>query len=291
MNNTGPVDSQPADSQPVDTGRIPQKGAAVTDVLLVERSGGVVTLTLNRPDSLNSMDLALKEALRDALRELSGDPGCRAVVLTGAGRAFCVGQDLREHVSSLDSAGEAPLSTVREHYNPIVTMLTELPVPVVAAVRGMAAGAGASLAFLADFRIGGPKTAFLMAFVNVGLAGDSGASWTLPRLVGHAKATELLMLGEPVAAEEALRLGLLTRLVDDDEQVLPEAQRLAARLAAGPTLAYGQIKRELVVGGTGTLAEALHTEAEAQDLTGRTADHRNATLAFVRKEKPVFEGR
>jgi 2-(1,2-epoxy-1,2-dihydrophenyl)acetyl-CoA isomerase len=263
----------------------------VTDVLLVERAAGVVTLTLNRPDSLNSIDLALKEALRETLREVSGDPGCRAVVLTGAGRAFCVGQDLREHVSSLETGSQAPLSTVREHYNPIVTMLAEMAVPVVAAVRGMAAGAGAALAMLADFRIGGPKTAFLMAFANIGLAADSGASFTLPRLVGHAKATELLMLSEPVAAADALRLGLLTRLVDDDEQVLPEAQRLAARLAAGPTLAYGQIKRELVVGGTGSLAEALETEAQAQELTGRTADHRNATMAFVRKEKPVFEGR
>ena len=139
----------------------------------------------------------------------------------------------------------------------------------------MAAGAGASLAFLADFRIGGPSTAFLMAFANVGLAGDTGASWTLPRLVGHAKAIELLMLAEPVPAAEADRLGLLTRLVDDDEQVLPAAQELAARLAAGPTVAYGAIKRQLSIGDAGTLSEALAAEAQAQAICGATADHRN----------------
>src|SRR5262249_43767934 len=158
--------------------------------------------------------------------------------------AFCVGQDLREHTEMLDSGSPTPLSTVREHYNPIVTWLAEMPKPVVAAVRGMAAGAGAGLAFLADFRIGGPKTGFLMAFANVGLAADTAVSWTLPRLVGHAKATELLMLAQPVNAAESARLGLLTTLVDDDEAVLPAAQDLARRLASGPTVAYGQIKRE-----------------------------------------------
>jgi 2-(1,2-epoxy-1,2-dihydrophenyl)acetyl-CoA isomerase len=262
----------------------------VTDVLLVERVDGIATLTLNRPDSLNSLDVALKEALRETLAELTTDDSCRAVVLTGAGRAFCVGQDLRQHVETLEAGGTDPLATVREHYNPVATLLGEMPKPVVAAVRGMAAGAGASLAMLADFRIGGPRTGFLMAFANVGLAGDSGASWALPRLVGHAKATELLMLAEPVDAQEALRLGLLTRLVDD-EDVLPAARALAARLGSGPTVAYAQIKRQLRIGGTGTLAEALEAEYEAQKASGASADHRNATYAFVRKERPIFEGR
>jgi len=262
---------------------------AATDPLLVDREGAVVTLTLNRPDALNALDVPLKLALRDAVGEIRTDHGVRAVVLTGAGRAFCVGQDLREHVASL--AGPQPLATVAEHYNPLVTALAGLDRPVVAAVRGMAAGAGASLAFLADMRIGGPKTAFLMAFANVGLAADTGASWTLPRLVGHAKATELLMLAEPVDATEALRLGLLTRVVDDDEKVLPAAQELAARLASGPTVAYGQIKRELAAAASTTLAGALEVEAQAQDVCGETADHRNATAAFVAKERPRFDGR
>jgi 2-(1,2-epoxy-1,2-dihydrophenyl)acetyl-CoA isomerase len=263
----------------------------MTDVLLVERAGAVVTLTLNRPDSLNSLDVVLKEALRDALGELAGDPSCRALVLAGAGRAFCVGQDLREHVETLARADTEPLETVRRHYNPIAKLLAEFDRPVVAAVRGVAAGAGASLAMLADFRIGGPRTSFLMAFANVGLAGDTGAAWSLPRLVGHAKATELMLLAEPVGAAEAHRLGLLTRLLDDDEQVLPVARDLAARLAAGPTVAYGQIKRQLRIGGTGTVAEALEAELSAQLTAGSSEDHRKATAAFVRKEKPVFEGR
>jgi 2-(1,2-epoxy-1,2-dihydrophenyl)acetyl-CoA isomerase len=263
----------------------------VTDVLLVDRTDGVATLTMNRPESMNSLDVALKEALRDALTDVGADRSSRAVVLAGNGRGFCVGQDLREHVQTLESGQGNPLETVREHYNAIAELLGELPKPVVAAVRGMAAGAGAGLAMLADFRIGGPGTGFLMAFANVGLAGDTGASWSLPRLVGHAKATELMMLAEPVKADEAYRIGLLSRLVDSDDEVLPTARALAARLAAGPTVAYAQIKRQLRIGGTGTLAEALEAEYEAQAASGATADHRNATYAFVRKERPVYEGR
>jgi 2-(1,2-epoxy-1,2-dihydrophenyl)acetyl-CoA isomerase len=263
----------------------------VTESLLVDRTEGVATLTLNRPQSLNSLNRELKEALRDTLVELETDRSCRAVVLTGAGRAFCVGQDLREHVQQLEAGSRDPLETVRAHYNPIAQRLANLPKPVVAAVRGSAAGAGASLAFLADFRVGGPGTSFLMAFANVGLAGDTGASWSLPRLVGHAKAIELLMLAEPVPAAEADRLGLLTRLVADDDLVLPAAQELAARLATGPTVAYGAIKRQLSVGDAGTLSEALACEAQAQAICGATADHRNATMAFVNKEKPVFDGK
>jgi len=165
-----------------------------------------------------------------------------------------------------------------------------MPKPVVAAVRGAAAGAGASLALLADFRIGGPSTSFLMAFARVGLAADTGASWTLPRLVGHAKATELLMLAEPVSAADAQRLGLLTKLVDDDERVLATAHEFAAALAEGPTTAYGQIKRELLEGATVGLKEALEIEAAAQAICGATADHRESTFTFVNKRKPTFTG-
>ncbi len=261
----------------------------MSDTLLVERDGGVATLTLNRPDSLNSLDTTLKLALMEVLPELAADSAVRAIVLTGAGRAFCVGQDLREHVSNLDNA--EPLNTVTEHYNPITLALAEMPKPVVAAVRGAAAGAGASLALLADFRIGGPSTSFLMAFARVGLAGDTGVSWTLPRLIGHAKATELLMLAEPVKADAALNLGLLTKLAEDDDQVLPQAQELAARLAAGPTVAFGQIKAELHKGASVGLAKALAIEAVAQMVCGGTEDHKTSTIAFVNKEKAVFEGR
>lgn len=261
------------------------------DPLLVARDDAVVTLTLNRPESLNSLDVALKQALLAQLRAIAGDGTVRAVVLTGAGRAFCVGQDLREHAAQLDAGSTRPLSTVREHYGPIVQELAGMPKPVVAAVNGMAAGAGAGLAFLADFRVGGPSTGFLMAFANVGLAADTGVSWSLPRLVGHARATELLMLAEPVRAAEADRLGLLTRLVDTDAAVLPAAGELAARLAAGPTLAYGQLKRELLGDSAGSLAAALELEADAQARCGATADHRDATAAFLAKQRPQFTGR
>lgn len=262
----------------------------VTDPLLIDRTDGVVTLTLNRPASMNALDVALKEALRDALGSIETDRSCRAVVLAGAGRAFCVGQDLREHVATLQTGTADPLATVRVHYNPIAQRLANLPKPVVAAVHGMAAGAGASLAFLADFRIGGPNTAFLMAFANVGLAGDTGVAWSLPRLVGHARAIEMMMLAEPVAAPRAHELGLLNRLVDDG-LVADTARELAARLAAGPTVAYGAIKRQLSIGDAGTLSDALAAEAQAQAICGATADHRNATAAFLAKGKPTFEGR
>jgi 2-(1,2-epoxy-1,2-dihydrophenyl)acetyl-CoA isomerase len=263
----------------------------VSAPLLLDRAEGVATLTLNRPESMNSLSLALKEELIATLAELRDDPAVRAVVVTGAGRAFCVGQDLREHVAMLESGDPTPLRTVADHYNPITLGIAELPKPVIAAVRGMAAGAGASLAFASDFRVGGPGTGFLLAFANVGLAGDSGATWTLQRLVGYAKATELLLFAQPVRADEADRLGLFTTLVDDDEKVLPTAQELAGRLAAGPTVAYGQIKRCLAIGASSTLAETLAAESDAQAIAGATEDHRNATAAFIAKQRPVFEGR
>src|SRR5256714_2961689 len=175
----------------------------MSDSLQVTREGGVFTLTLNRPDSLNSLDAELREALRDTLAALDTDPECRAVVLTGAGRAFCVGQDLREHVGLLETGTDDPLRAVREHYNPIATRLGALGRPVVAAVRGIAAGAGASIACLADFRIGGPSTRFLMAFANVGLAGDTGAPRSLPRLLRPAQAPQPVVLAGPPRPAQA----------------------------------------------------------------------------------------
>jgi 2-(1,2-epoxy-1,2-dihydrophenyl)acetyl-CoA isomerase len=239
---------------------------------------------------MNALNRDLKEALRDTLAQLETDRSCRAIVLAGAGRAFSAGQDLREHQERL-AAGDREIGTVREHYNPIASRLANMPKPVVAAVRGVAAGAGASLTLLADFRIGGPGTSLLMAFSKVGLAGDTGVSWSLPRLVGHARAVELLLLAEPVKAQEAYAMGLLSRLTEDDDQVLPAAQELAARLAAGPTVAYGAIKRELSVGDAGTLSDALAAEAQAQAICGGTSDHQGAVEAFLAKRAPIFEGK
>lgn len=262
----------------------------MSDVLLVERDGGVATLTLNRPDSMNSLSVELKEALLEATREVSADASVRAVVLTGNGRGFCVGQDLREHVALLDAGDPAPLSTVSVHYNPLILALATMPKPVIAAVNGMAAGAGAGLAFACDFRIAARPAGFLLAFANVGLTLDSGVSWTLPRLVGQARATALAILAEPITAEAALDMGLVNAVVEPDH-LLPSAHELAARLAAGPTAAYAAIKQSLAHAATSDLEGALAKEDELQTAMGATEDHRNSTAAFVRKEKPTFLGR
>ncbi len=259
-------------------------------VLVVERSEGVATLTMNRPDSMNSLSVELKEALLDATRDVAADPAVRAVVLTGSGRGFCVGQDLREHVALLEANDPAPLRTVTEHYNPLVLALAGMAKPVVAAVNGMAAGAGAGLAFACDFRIAAKTAGFLLAFANVGLTLDSGVSWTLPRIIGQARATALAILAEPVNAESALEMGMVNAVVDVD-RVLPAAQELATRLAAGPTAAYAAIKQSIAFAATADLASALAKEDELQTAMGRTDDHRNATIAFVAKQKPTFSGR
>jgi 2-(1,2-epoxy-1,2-dihydrophenyl)acetyl-CoA isomerase len=262
----------------------------VSDVLLVERTEGVATLTLNRPDSMNSLSVELKDALVEATRDVSSDPAVRAVVLTGNGRGFCVGQDLREHVALLEAGDPAPLSTVSVHYNPLLLTLAGMPKPVIAAVNGMAAGAGAGLAFACDFRIAARSAGFLLAFANVGLTLDSGVSWTLPRIIGQARATALAILAEPVTADAALEMGLVNAVVEPD-RVLPSAHELAARLAAGPTAAYAAIKESIAFAATTDLAGALAKEDELQTAMGRTEDHRSSTAAFVAKQKPTFLGR
>lgn len=262
----------------------------MSDVLIVERSEGVATLTMNRPESMNSLSVELKQALLDAARSVSRDPAVRAVVLTGTGRGFCVGQDLREHVTLLEAGDPAPLRTVAEHYNPLLLALAEMPKPLIAAVNGMAAGAGAGLAFACDFRIAANNAGFLIAFANVGLSLDSGVSWTLQRIVGQARALALSLLAEPVTAEAALEMGLVNAMVEPDA-VLAGAQELAARLAAGPTLAYAAIKQSIRYAATSSLADALAKEDEMQTAMGATEDHRNATAAFVAKQKPTFTAR
>jgi len=261
----------------------------VADSVLYQVDSAVATITINRPAARNALTAETKAALLDAVRAASGSEAVRAVVLTGAGPAFCSGQDLREHAELL-AAGAAPLETVRRHYNPIIETITGMPKPVVAALPGVAAGAGASLAFACDFRIAAASASFLMAFARVGLGADSGASWTLPRLVGLARAAELLMLAEPIGSAAALGLGLLTTVVPDEE--LPAAAAaFAARLAAGPTLAYAAIRESLLYASSHGLAESLEKEADLQVRLGESADHRAATEAFLRKEAPVYRGR
>lgn len=259
-------------------------------VLQYDVTDAVATVTLDRPDARNALDTELKAALLDALRAAAQDPGVRAVILTARGRSFCVGQDLREHTAALESDPEAVWATVQEHYSPITSLLATMDKPVVAAVNGVAAGAGAGFAFACDFRIMAETAAFNLAFAAIGLSCDSGTSWTLPRLVGVAKAKELLMLPRMVGAEEALSLGLATS-VEPVEEVLAAAQKFAGELAAGPTLAYGAIRRAIAYAVATDLGAALGCEGELMARTGGSQDHRAAVAAFNRKEKPVFRGR
>lgn len=259
-------------------------------VLTVEDAGGVRTLTLNRPDALNSLTAQLRQALFGEVQRAAGDDAVRAVVLTGAGRAFCAGQDLREHMALLEAGDPEPLRAVAEHYNPLVAALATLPKPTVAAVNGMAAGAGASLAYACDLRVAASSARFLMAFAKIGLTVDSGASWTLPRLVGYGRAMEMMLLTEPVDAERALAIGMVTRVVPDGE-ALSVAQQLAAMLATGPTTAYAKIKEAMAAAATADLPEALAVEAGTQAEAAATADHREGVAAFLAKRDPQFLGR
>ena len=261
-----------------------------SDVLLTADADGVRTLTLNRPQAYNSLTVELKEDLLEALREAADDDAVRAVVLTGSGKAFCAGQDLKEHVGLLQAGDPAPLHTVKEHYNPIVRTIVSMPKPVIAAVNGSAAGAGAAFAYASDLRIAGSSASFLMAFANVGLGPDSGASWTLQRLVGLGRAAELMLLARSVDAAEALKIGLVTEVVPDEE-LAGRAQAVAAKLAAGPTVAYAKIKNVLSLAAESTLDDALAAEDAAQAALGATADHSEAVEAFVNKRKPNFQGK
>jgi 2-(1,2-epoxy-1,2-dihydrophenyl)acetyl-CoA isomerase len=268
--------------------RFQPRGTTLPDTVAYEAKEAVAAITLDRPAALNALTAEMKEDLLAALRRAAAEP-VRAVIITGNGKGFCAGQDLREHAQILQAGGGA-LDTVRQHYNPIVTEIMTMPKPVIAAVNGVAAGAGAALALACDFRIAARSASLVMSFSMVGLGPDSGASWTLQRLAGPAVATEMLMLAEPVPAERALALGLLTSVVPDDE-LGETAGSLARRLAAGPTAAYGAVKEAVVFAAGHELAASLEKEAELQNRLGQTADHQAATMAFVRKERPTFTGR
>jgi 2-(1,2-epoxy-1,2-dihydrophenyl)acetyl-CoA isomerase len=262
----------------------------MSDTVLYDVTEGLATVTINRPDAMNALNNELKSALRDTLRQAAEDEAVRAVLLTGNGRAFCVGQDLKEHIGALNEGGGNALDTVEEHYNPITLAIAGMPKPVVAAVNGVAAGAGAGFAFAADYRLLAESAAFNTSFAGIALTADSGISWSLPRLVGPARAAELLLFPRSVKSGEALELGLAHRVVPDDE-LADQAAALARQLAQGPTRAYAAIKESLAFGAGHSLAETLEKEAELQVRAGATEDHRAAVEAFVKKEKPRFTGR
>lgn len=269
--------------------------------LLIELSDGVLTLTLNRPDKLNALTWRLMRLLRESLADAAADPGVRCVVLRGEGRGFCSGGDLRGGTDPDDPiavkwSDDPAWSTMDQKATQVlrfadaVNLLDKMPKPTVAMVRGPAAGAGFCLAAACDFRIVSRTAMFTTAFVHSGRSGDFGGSYFLTRLVGAAKARELYMLGEKIDAEEADRLGLVTRLVDDDA-LDAEGRRFAERLAAGPTLAYRYIKQNLVAAETLTLTQILEMEALHMMRCSSSEDAKEASLAAKERRKPVFKGR
>jgi 2-(1,2-epoxy-1,2-dihydrophenyl)acetyl-CoA isomerase len=273
------------------SGRSPaDRRAAVTSpafgALRWEVADGVGTITLDRPAALNSLEATLKRELLAALREAGRDPGVRVVILTGAGRAFCAGQDLKERLAP----DPAPLDVeVRERFNPLVRAIRDLDKPVIAAVNGVAAGAGASLAFACDLRLAAESASFVLAFGRIGLIPDTGATWLLPRLVGLGRASELLLLADPLPAAEALRIGLVNRVVPDDE-LAAETRRVATSLAAGAPRAMALTKQAMRRALEAGFEASLDYEASLQGIAGRTTDHAEGLAAFVEKRSPRFTG-
>jgi 2-(1,2-epoxy-1,2-dihydrophenyl)acetyl-CoA isomerase len=251
---------------------------------------GVATITLARPEAMNALDLNTRTGLLAALRDVAQDPAIRCVVVTGSGAAFSVGQDLKEHLARMrEVPSEEMWAVVPDQYNPIALALHTMDKPVVAAVNGVAAGAGASIAFLADIRIVAASAGFNLAFAGVALSCDTGSSWTLPRLVGPTRALDLLLNPRTIGAEEALRLGIATEVVGDDE-FAGRVEAVAAALAAGPTLAYASIRQSVAFAAAHSLEASLAYEGEMMKRTGVSEDHRRAVEAFLAKQRPTFGG-
>ncbi|HVJ02790.1 MAG TPA: enoyl-CoA hydratase-related protein [Sphingomonas sp.] len=255
--------------------------------ILTERRGDVLAVTLNRPDRLNAAPPAMFDEIRSAIEALEG---ARAVLLLGAGKAFCSGADVGSGALAAGDPGAATHSALTEHYHPTLEAIAELPVPVVSAVRGPAAGIGCSLALAADFCVAANTAYFLQAFVNIGLVPDGGASWMLPRLIGRHRALEMMMLGERVPADKARDWGMVHQVVHEDV-LEDEAWRLAQRLAAGPTVALGMIRRQLHAALGSSYAEAMAREADNQRMARGTQDSIEGGMAFLQKRKPEFKGK
>lgn len=260
-------------------------------ILLFEKKNGYALITLNRPDRLNAFNDELTFQLQDALKEAEKDAAVRAVVITGSGRGFCSGQDLQNRTFSDNSTDRPSLGdSIRRRYNPIVLKLRKMEKPVIAAVNGVAAGAGASLVFACDIKIAADNATFVQSFTKVGLVPDSGATFMLPRLVGLTKAFELMVTADKIGAEEALNLGLINRVVPAD-QVLTVAEEWATKLAAGPTKAFGLTKRAVNRAVFPDLEELLENEAYLQEIAGRSDDFQEGVKAFVEKRTPAYTGR
>ncbi len=259
------------------------------ETIRLEHVGDVAKITLNRPERLNACPPQMAEELFGAIRDLDGP---RALLITGEGRAFCSGADLaggRDSSASI-TGGNRSYTALQTSYNPLMAALWNLPIPVVSAVNGPAAGIGCSIALAADFVVAGKSGYFLQAFVNIGLVPDGGSSWMLPRLAGLAQATRMMMLGEKIHGEEAERIGLIYKCVEDDA-LMDEASALAAKLAAGPTVALSRMKANIRGGLQTDFNTTLTMEAEGQRIAGSSEDASEGGKSFLEKRKPVFKGR
>jgi 2-(1,2-epoxy-1,2-dihydrophenyl)acetyl-CoA isomerase len=251
--------------------------------ILIDNRGAWRIVTLNRPDRLNAFNEAMHRALASALDDAAADTGCRAVLLTGAGRGFCAGQDLSAIGGDLGD-------TLENFYNPLVRRIRGLNKPVVCAVNGTAAGAGANIALACDIVLAARSAKFIQAFAKIGLVPDSGGTWLLPRLVGHARATALAMLAEPIGAETAERWGMIWRAVDDDT-LMAEAEALTAHLASQPTQSLALIKQALAQSTTNSLDAQLDLERDLQRKAGATPDYAEGVSAFIAKRPAKFTGK
>lgn len=258
----------------------------MTDTIARDTADGVLTMTLNRPDALNAFTVEMKEALLAALRDAARDKSVRVVILTGAGRAFCAGQDLKERQGpDVNDLG----TELRTRYNPVILAMRRLEKPIIGAINGVAAGAGISVAMACDILIASDKATFMEAFGRVGLVPDTGSTWFLPRLVGPARAAEMIFTADPVDAATAERIGLVNRVVPADD-LMDAASALAARLAQAAPIALALAKRALNRALQSSLDDALEFEAQLQSIAGRSADHKEGVMAFVEKRAPKFSG-
>jgi 2-(1,2-epoxy-1,2-dihydrophenyl)acetyl-CoA isomerase len=258
--------------------------------LLVSLDAGVLSLTLNRPDKLNAFNPEMHQLIKAAFERAREDAGVRAVLLTGAGRAFCAGQDLSERNVA---PGAAPIDlavTIGSYYNPLVRRMRELPKPIVCAVNGVAAGAGANIALACDLVVAARSASFLQAFSRIGLLPDSGGTYFLPRVAGTARAMGLSLLAEKLSAEDAERWGLIWKVFDDGA-LAKEAAAIASALAEGPTKAYGLIKKALYASAGNSLDAQLDLERDLQREAGFSEDYREGVTAFMQKRKPNFKGK
>ncbi|MBX3647287.1 MAG: 2-(1,2-epoxy-1,2-dihydrophenyl)acetyl-CoA isomerase PaaG [Rhodocyclaceae bacterium] len=257
--------------------------------ILYQFSDGVARITLNRPDKLNSLNEAMHGELRQAIGRVQTD-GARSLILTGAGRAFCTGQDLSERVTPPGAPPPDLGLSIETHYKPLVLALRALPLPVIAAVNGAAAGAGANLALACDIVLAAQSAVFIQAFSRLGLAPDCGGSYFLPRLAGTARALGLALTAGKLPAEQAAAWGMIWQCLDDDK-LMPEAEALAVRFAQGPPLAYAAIKRALYASPHNTLEQQLDMERDTQGQLGRSEDYREGVAAFMEKRPAVFKGK